>query len=439
MKLSESAKSISCNPGDARVAIEVGVMAIVGVAGITLAVAGLVLFLDFNQRVHRAFALFLVLRAIMDGMLFISQDQEAGIRLRMYWFIAVPFAAMHFCFAYLRRHGRQQDRTPAWVTPLLILAVALTFEVLYFVDHDLFRGPPEEGPFSSFQSIRFLAYAAVAWVFAVEFRKTKATGGRRALLLASIGFALTPIYFCAFELAYAAVLGQFAWGLAEVYYSLALVFVTDALRRLMGGSSRQTRLLLSTCIASGLILAAVTILADPTTALGENTLRVLTALSALAVPICITYALVKHRLFDAELKLRFAIKGSTVAGAFLAVFFIVSQIAQNFLSTQGGLLVGGVVTGLVLFAIQPLQRLADRIAHRAVPGTGIRHGTHGERVQLYREQLEIAWGDGRLTAKERLLFAKLQERLGIAADEAAKVETEVLSVLAKPARRPSAT
>ena len=168
-----------------------------------------------------------------------------------------------------------------------------------------------------------------------------------------------------------------------------------------------------------------------------DVLRGFLAVWALALSVLVTYALVKHRLFDAEVKLRFAVKGTTLAAAFVAVFLIVDQVVQALAGQRIGGIGGAVAAGLLLFAIQPLQHWADRIARKAVPGGKSAPGTHAERVQLYREQLEIAWADGRLTTKERLLFARLQERLAIPPEEALRLETEVLSTMgtAKPRRR----
>jgi hypothetical protein len=405
--------------------VDVGLVAIEVVAAITLVVAVLVLYLDFG-RVHRAFALFLVLRALMDGMLLISQEYgDLGLRLRMYWFIAVPFAALHFCLAYRRRHGRRQETRPAWLVPIAILAVALVFEAVYFFDHSLFDAPPDAGPFESFQSIRFLAYAAVAWVFASELAKTQTLHGRRALLLASIGFALTPLYFCTFELGYALVRDRFTWGLAEVYFAASLLLLADTFRRLLAAAG--SRLAIIALVVGCLALAGATMAVGVNkTSSGETMLRIITAVTALAVPLCITYALVKHRLFDAEVKLRFAVKGTTLTGSFLAVFIVFQQLIQAVSNEFFGAIGGAVAAGLLLFALTPLQRWADRVSYRAVPGSAKR-GSHAERLHIYREQLEVAWADGRLTAKERLLFSNLQERLGLSAEEAARLESEVLA------------
>ena len=417
-------------------AVTVGEFAILGVALVTLAVAALVLFLDFSQRVHRAFALFLVLRAMMDGLLIISQDEGLGYRLRTYWLIAVPFAALHFCLAYRRRHGREPRQRPAWVGPLAILVVVVALEILYLLDHGLYGTPDDPGPLLSFESLRFLAYAGVSWVFAAEYQATASPGGRRALLLASVGFALTPLYYCSFELVLRMTTSTVAWSLAEGYWLLSLLLVADASRRLLSRQRPRTRTAIAATFGGSLVGAGATAWAFGSLPLlpAQTVLQVLFALSALAVPICITYALVKHRLFDIEVRLRFAIRGTTLAGLFLAAFFVVAQLAQNFLTDSLGWAVGGVTAGLLLFALNPLQKLADRIATKAVPTvpSGL---AATERLQLYREQLEIAWRDGKLTAKERLLFAQLQERLGIAAADAARLENEVLQALELPGGR----
>src|SRR5688500_14812929 len=123
----------------------VGLWAVLVASVATLAVSAFVLFLDFSQRVHRAFALFLLLRAMLDGLLFFNTETtDLAGRLRIYWYLAVPFAALHFAFAYRRRHGRHPRSNPGWLLPLGILGVALALEAAYFFDHEL--AGTEEGP-----------------------------------------------------------------------------------------------------------------------------------------------------------------------------------------------------------------------------------------------------------------------------------------------------
>lgn len=152
--------------------------------------------------------------------------------------------------------------------------------------------------------------------------------------------------------------------------------------------------------------------------------RALNALPGYVFPLIVTYALVRHQLFGIELKIRWTIRTSTIAGAFVAIFFIVSSVAQNYLSGWGALY-GGIAAGLLLFALHPLQRFAERLANAAVPGA--RAATDmapSERAAIYRDQARVAWADGIMERSERVLLDNLRERLGLSRDEAALIESE---------------
>lgn len=143
----------------------------------------------------------------------------------------------------------------------------------------------------------------------------------------------------------------------------------------------------------------------------------------------VTYGILKVQLLDIDLKVRFAIKSGTLAAAFVAVFLIVAQVAeavaQRYVGNVGWLL-GAVAAGLLLFALTPLQRIAERVAHRAVPhARRIDEMALDERLDFYREQARIAWEDGALHRKERALLIGLRTRLGIPASDAERVELEV--------------
>ena len=419
-----------------------GDIAVLVAAILTLGVALFVLFLDFSERVHRAFALFLVLKAMLDGFLFFAGPVPD--RLRVYWLIAVPFAALHFCLAYRRKHGHRPNPKAAWGWPLAILAVALALEVAYLVDHSLFGLPPEPpGPLIAFVYLRFPAYALVTLLFAFECQRTTHETGRTALLLAGTGMAFVPLFFCSFEIAIniqrLAQGDEFRVQAEPLFYALGFAMVVEALRRLaVAATPRQRRAIL---VASGAVLLTsasvfVAYQVEGANLVAEQLLRFFLAVWALAVPIGVTYALVRYRLFDAEVKLRFAIKGTSLATVFVATFIVVGKLTEKLAERMFGeenWVIGAVAAGLLLFLLTPLQNLADRVAHRAVPAK-LSHGTAAERLALYKEQLEIAWADGRLTAKERLLFARLQERLGIDAEAALKAESEVVGTLAKPAK-----
>ena len=111
--------------------------------------------------------------------------------------------------------------------------------------------------------------------------------------------------------------------------------------------------------------------------------------------------------------------------AFLAVFFVVAQLAQNYLAGVYGWLAGGVAAGLLIFALSPLQHFAERVANAAMPGVrSIAEMAHPERLDLYREQAGLMWADGVIDRQERALLDSLRKRLGLSHEEAASIESE---------------
>jgi hypothetical protein len=143
----------------------------------------------------------------------------------------------------------------------------------------------------------------------------------------------------------------------------------------------------------------------------------------------LAYGVIRHQLLDLDVKIRWTINKGTLAAVFLAVFFIVSNVAQNVLGQAMGLFAGGVASGLLFFALVPLQRVAERVANAAVPTSrGLRALPHADRVALYRDQLQLAWRDGTVDKGERALLIQLRERLGLSTDEAEQMEREITTV-----------
>lgn len=142
----------------------------------------------------------------------------------------------------------------------------------------------------------------------------------------------------------------------------------------------------------------------------------------------------RSQLFDIDIQLRVTVKRGTIAMIFLAVGLLVASITETYLQ-QFNWLAGGVAAGVMLVALHPLQRFADRVANIAVPDARS-HGslTTEERLALYEEQLRIAWEDGNLSMKERRLLDAVRRRLGIEPGQAANLEA---SLLQPRRRRPS--
>lgn len=136
----------------------------------------------------------------------------------------------------------------------------------------------------------------------------------------------------------------------------------------------------------------------------------------------LAYAILKGRLLGIDRPARFVISSSLLLALLAAVFAVATKVAENLLTDSLGLLVGGVAAGLILLAVKPLERIGRTLAGRAIPSMA----PEQESLSIYREQATLAWRDGTMTARERLLLDNLRSRLGVTASDAHRVEGEVL-------------
>ena len=143
------------------------------------------------------------------------------------------------------------------------------------------------------------------------------------------------------------------------------------------------------------------------------------------VPI-IAYGILRTQLFDIDLRLRWTIKQSTLAGVFVAVMFVISEGASQFLSDELGNVTGLLAAGVVMFFLAPLQRFAERIASVAMPNTqDTPEYSSFRKMQVYESALTEALLEGGISDKERLLLTHLRESLGISETDAEAIEREL--------------
>lgn len=143
----------------------------------------------------------------------------------------------------------------------------------------------------------------------------------------------------------------------------------------------------------------------------------------------LAYAILRHQLLEIDVKVRWGIRQSTLAAAFVGVFFVVSEGAQSvFATTANSELLGIAAAGLLVFALAPLQQAAERLASAAVPGAKpVGEMTRDERGEVYRAMARAAWQDGALDRSERALLLELRNRLGLSGAEAERLEAEALA------------
>lgn len=156
------------------------------------------------------------------------------------------------------------------------------------------------------------------------------------------------------------------------------------------------------------------------------------AINALIFGVIIAYALARARLFDIDLRLKLTVSRGTVVAAFTFVFIVVSQLVEAFFQDNFGqnYIIAGVACGLLLFALTPLQRWAERFADEVMPEVKRTRPYEDRRKQdVYRQALADVWSDGRITAKERRLLDAFAAQLRLDASEAARLEIDVVRSL----------
>jgi hypothetical protein len=152
-----------------------------------------------------------------------------------------------------------------------------------------------------------------------------------------------------------------------------------------------------------------------------------------AVPL-IAYGILRAQLFDIDLRIRWTIKQSTLAAAIVAIMFVLSEGAERLLSSELGNVGSLIVAALVVFALTPLQRFAERVATVAMPNT---HNTPEyatfRKSQVYEEAVTEARLEGGISQKERALLVRLRDSLGISESDAEAIEYELQGRLPSPA------
>ncbi len=144
-----------------------------------------------------------------------------------------------------------------------------------------------------------------------------------------------------------------------------------------------------------------------------------------AVPL-IAYGILRTQLFDIDLRIRWTIKQSTLAAAVVAIVFVVSEGASQFLSAELGNVTGLLAGAVVMFFLTPLQRFAERVATVAMPNTqNTPEYVTFRKMQVYEAAVAEAQQEGGISQKERALLVRLRDSLGVSASDAEAIELEL--------------
>ncbi|MGH2670785.1 MAG: hypothetical protein ACRDH5_17020, partial [bacterium] len=86
---------------------------------------------------------------------------------------------------------------------------------------------------------------------------------------------------------------------------------------------------------------------------------------------------------------------------------------------------GIAAAGALVFAIHPLQHLAQRVSDRAMPNVRSDEGSLADKKRAtYREALALAWADGVLNEREAAHLADLRDVLALPAEEFDRLDRE---------------
>lgn len=414
-------------------------------AGLVLTAFGLwLLALSPRQRATRALAVLLVAMSVAWGqnLVWYLMDLHARGSIRFLTPAAVSaigLSTIYFLSVYPRPRGwLGRSRWGGWT----MLAVGAALAFVFFLEPDLYVRVAfvdgswrsiDNGPLVLLTNAWTLTAVAMLYVFALDLRTAPAGPVRRSLVLVLAGFLTSMLAWTSAlffnditgRLDPAAITASFSrltYILEEASFLAALgaaaLVVAHSWRSPDASIRREGHALAALVAGTIAIVALVTFLGGlpgPEEWISPAQ-SIVDAAGGMAIAAFAGYALLKHRLFDIDVRLRWTISRGTVAAVFLAIFFIAAQLAQNFLSESYGWMLGGVIAGVMLFAITPIQRVAERVAIVAVP---IHSATAGDRrIELYRLSLALALSDRKITREEERHLAKLAEELGVSHTEA---------------------
>ncbi len=145
----------------------------------------------------------------------------------------------------------------------------------------------------------------------------------------------------------------------------------------------------------------------------------------LEVPL-IAYGILSTQLFDIDLRVKRTIQRSTLAAIVIATVYFTTEAADRLLSDQLGAWPGLIAAALIVFFLAPLQRIAERVANRAMPQTtNTPEYLAYRKLQVYEAALTEALGGDGISQKERALLTRLRESLGVSVEDARAMEDDL--------------
>lgn len=146
----------------------------------------------------------------------------------------------------------------------------------------------------------------------------------------------------------------------------------------------------------------------------------------LYIPI-IAYGILKVQLLDIEIRLQSTITNTVLAGAFIAVYYVVSEGINSFIENQFGDILGFLVCAVLAIFLAPLHRWAGRFTERLVRAdTDSPDYAANRGLQIYSASVEEALAYGEISPGQIKLLDRLRQSLQVSEDDANRVERDLL-------------
>ncbi|HEV8360830.1 MAG TPA: protein kinase, partial [Candidatus Thermoplasmatota archaeon] len=396
---------------------------------VSFALAALLLRLNYHHRASRVFAFLLIVRGMgftyQVGLLVGQPDADYWWRLYPYTAMLTTIVASYFAALHPRPLPGMRSR---WA-PVPFIAGALVLEVLYLADHRLYWdlgqlssdtfGPlfgAPIGPLFLFAEAYRIPFAVVALRCAMAWAAAPSRRERATHLMVSFGFIVVvaldaPVGFTSFYTTGRPWLVSVQPAISLALVLLTLVYVAVQAVREPAPDRRGVAwyvALVPFALASTVLFVA---LPDPP----RGTVIIATsAFWRLVLPALTVYALLRHHLFDLDLRVKRTVRRSSVAAAFVALYLVGSQVAARLLPEAWGPLVGLSFAGLLLLGFAPLQRAAERFADAVFPGVSPSEAyLQPRRIEAYRSALEDTLARGAPSAEDVGRLARLRRELGL--------------------------
>ncbi len=432
-------------------------------AGLVMLILGSwLLWISPERRQARAFSLLLGIRglSLIALTVVMTATTPAMFRLGQTLYPLLCLAAVFAVLYFIAVYPAPRSWLPRGALgPLLVFGPLAVVIGWAFLDPSLVSPSPEpaavglansfnwfmastRGPIGVAPTLLDLTMIAPALVLVRAFSNAGPGRARSTLLLVSFGFFVPAACSCLMAGAFLQLRGgtprptnpsvfnyveMGIFGLWFVVMIALLVYLgIRALRDPEASNRRAAAMFAGLVVASAVVGASTALFEDPMNVAAA--IFVMVACWSLLGALLVTYGVLRHSLFDIDLRFKRTLERGTIAAVFVVVYFVVTEsAAELFADFSGSTYLGIAAAALLFFVLHPLERLVATLTGGAMPNTKpLAELAAAERDDFYREQIRLMWMDGALTAKDRMVLANLRSRIRLEADAAERIELEVL-------------